>query len=143
MRTCSLVGLQSRGRRHVARSPNAVRARRAGAVKRSPDAAVSGRRVQVMLPLRGYKYIDAARRAEGLLNRCRGKIPNLTKFTSRIDALLNIAVGLTAFVWTFFLFREPRHGPYHEAFVGNSLRRSTQRPTRCLGPCGGPAACAG
>jgi len=70
--------------------------------------------VWVMLPLKGYKYMDAARRAEGLLNRCRGKIPNLTKFTSKIDASLNISVGLTAFVWTFFLFREPRHGRYHE-----------------------------
>uniref|UniRef100_A0A6V0D1F1 Choline transporter-like protein n=1 Tax=Zooxanthella nutricula TaxID=1333877 RepID=A0A6V0D1F1_9DINO len=70
--------------------------------------------VWVMLPLKGYKYMDAARRAEGLLNRCRGKIPNLTKFTGRIDAFINISVGLTSLVWTFFLFRERRHGKYHE-----------------------------
>merc|ERR1711972_517458 len=67
-----------------------------------------------MLPLKGYRYMDAAQRVEGLLNRCRGKIPNLTKFTGRIDALLNISVGLTAFIWTFLLFREPRHGHYHQ-----------------------------
>lgn len=70
--------------------------------------------VWVMLSLKGYKYMDAARRVEGLLNRCRGKIPNLTKFTSRVDTLLNLSVGLTSFFWTFFLFREPRRGHYHE-----------------------------
>lgn len=67
-----------------------------------------------MLPLKGYKYMDAAERVEGLLNRSRGKIPNLTKFTGRFDAFLNISVGLSTFFWTFFLFREPRHGRYHE-----------------------------
>jgi len=70
--------------------------------------------VWVMLPLKGYKYMDAARRVEGLLNRCRGKIPNLTKFTSKIDSFIKISVGLTSLFWTFFLFREPRHGRYHE-----------------------------
>lgn len=70
--------------------------------------------VWVMLPLKGYQYMDAARRVEGLLNRCRGKIPNLTKFTSTIDSFLNMSVGLTALFWTFFLFREPRHGRFHE-----------------------------
>jgi len=70
--------------------------------------------VWVMLPLKGYKYMDAARRAEGLMNRSRGKIPNLTKFTGRIDTFLNLSVGLTTFFWTFFLYREPRHGRYHE-----------------------------
>jgi len=58
--------------------------------------------------------MDAARRSEGLLNRSRGKIPNLTKFTGRIDAFLNISTGLTALFWSFFLYREPRHGRYHE-----------------------------
>lgn len=69
--------------------------------------------VWVMLPLKGYTYMQAAHRVEGLLNRSRGKIPNLTKFTSRIDNILNICVGMTAMFWTFFLFREPRHGRYH------------------------------
>mmetsp|Transcript_19845 Transcript_19845/g.42272 ORF Transcript_19845/g.42272 Transcript_19845/m.42272 type:complete len:655 (-) Transcript_19845:38-2002(-) len=70
--------------------------------------------VWVMLPLKGYKYMHAARRVEGLLNRSRGKIPNLTKFTGRIDIFLNLSVGLSTFFWTFFLNREPRHGRYHE-----------------------------
>eukprot|EP00927_Polykrikos_kofoidii_P046284 TRINITY_DN40501_c0_g1_i1.p1 TRINITY_DN40501_c0_g1~~TRINITY_DN40501_c0_g1_i1.p1 ORF type:complete len:652 (-),score=82.00 TRINITY_DN40501_c0_g1_i1:241-2196(-) len=70
--------------------------------------------VWVMLPLKGYKYMDAARRSEGLLNRCRGKIPNLTKFTGKIEVFLNISVGLVTMFWTFYLFREPRHGRYHE-----------------------------
>jgi len=70
--------------------------------------------VWVMITLKGYKYMDAARRSEGLLNRSRGKIPNLTKFTGRIDAFLNISMGLTALFWSFFLYREPRHGRYHE-----------------------------
>merc|ERR1711974_87703 len=70
--------------------------------------------VWVMLPLKGYRYMDAAERVEGLLNRCRGKIPNLTKFTGRIDSMLNISVGMTAFIWTFLFFREPRHGHYHQ-----------------------------
>ena len=39
--------------------------------------------VLVMLALKGFKYMDSARRVEGLLNRSRGKIPHLTKFTSR------------------------------------------------------------
>ena len=33
--------------------------------------------------LPGFKYMDSARRVEGLINRSRGKIPHLTKFTSR------------------------------------------------------------
>lgn len=76
--------------------------------------------VFVMLALKGYAYMQAAHRTEGLLNRSRGKIPNLTKFTGRIDAILNISVGLTAMFWTFFLFREPRHGRYHEVERINS-----------------------
>lgn len=70
--------------------------------------------VWVMLPLKGYKYMDAARRTEGLLNRSRGKIPNLTKFTGRTEVFLEICVGLTTMFWSFFFFREPRHGRYHE-----------------------------
>merc|ERR1719491_98566 len=70
--------------------------------------------VWVMLPLKGYKYMDAAQRSEGLMNRSRGKIPNLTKFTSKIDAMLSIAVGCQSLFWTFFMFREPRHGAYYE-----------------------------
>ncbi|CAE8648079.1 unnamed protein product, partial [Polarella glacialis] len=70
--------------------------------------------VWVMLPLKGYKYMDSARRVEGLLNRSRGKIPHLHKFTSNIGTALNISVGLTSLVWAFFLYREPRHGRYHE-----------------------------
>lgn len=70
--------------------------------------------VWVMLPLKGYKYMDAARRSEGLLNRSRGKIPNLTKFTGKVDVVMNIAVGLQSLFWTFFMYREPRHGRYHE-----------------------------
>jgi hypothetical protein len=70
--------------------------------------------VWVMLPLKGYKYLDAARRAEGLLNRSRGKIPNLTKFTGRVLAFFQISTGLTTLFWTFYLFREPRHGRYHQ-----------------------------
>eukprot|EP00928_Gymnodinium_smaydae_P017577 TRINITY_DN16720_c0_g1_i1.p1 TRINITY_DN16720_c0_g1~~TRINITY_DN16720_c0_g1_i1.p1 ORF type:complete len:653 (-),score=125.55 TRINITY_DN16720_c0_g1_i1:106-2064(-) len=76
--------------------------------------------VWVMLPLKGYKYMDAARRAEGLLNRSRGKIPNLTKFTGRIETFLNLSVGLSSMFWSFFLFREPRHGRYHEVQHLNS-----------------------
>lgn len=70
--------------------------------------------VWVMLPLKGYTYMDAARRVEGLLNRCRGKIPNLTKFTKNIENFLHLSLGLTSFFWTFFLFREPRHGRTRE-----------------------------
>jgi hypothetical protein len=70
--------------------------------------------VWVMLPLKGYKYLDAARRAEGLLNRSRGKIPNLTKFTARIVSFFQISVGLSTMFWAFYLFREPRRGHYHE-----------------------------
>eukprot|EP00930_Biecheleria_cincta_P060512 TRINITY_DN46151_c0_g1_i1.p1 TRINITY_DN46151_c0_g1~~TRINITY_DN46151_c0_g1_i1.p1 ORF type:complete len:657 (-),score=85.06 TRINITY_DN46151_c0_g1_i1:55-2025(-) len=70
--------------------------------------------VMVMSALKGYKYMEAARRVEGLLNRSRGKIPHLNKFTARTDAMLNISVGLTSMIWAFFLFREPRHGRYHE-----------------------------
>jgi len=68
----------------------------------------------VMLALKGYKYMDAARRVEGLMNRSRGKIPHLNKFTSRIDNFLNMSVGLSSLIWSFFLYREPRHGRYHE-----------------------------
>lgn len=67
----------------------------------------------VMIALKGYPYMDAAARSEGLLNRCRGKIPNLAKFTNKTDSFLNISVGLSAMVWAFFFFREPRHGDYH------------------------------
>merc|ERR1711988_834594 len=70
--------------------------------------------VWVMLPLKGYKYMDAARRSEGLLNRSRGKIPNLTKFSGKVQICLNVAVGLQSLFWTFFMYREPRHGRYHE-----------------------------
>jgi len=65
----------------------------------------------VMIALKGYSFFSAARRAEGLLNRSRGKIPNLTKFTYLVDLFLNTAMGFLAVVWTFFFFREPRaHG---------------------------------
>lgn len=74
----------------------------------------------VMLPLKGYKYMDAAERVEGLLNRCRGKIPNLTKFSTNIDFFMNVSCGLTAFFWAFFLYREPRHGKYHQVHGLNS-----------------------
>ncbi|CAJ1398106.1 unnamed protein product [Effrenium voratum] len=70
--------------------------------------------VIVMLALKGFKYMDSARRTEGLLNRSRGKIPHLTKFTSRIETFLKMSVGLTSMIWAFFLFREPRHGVYHQ-----------------------------
>jgi len=70
--------------------------------------------VWVMLPLKGYTYMEAAERVEGLLNRSRGRIPNLTKFTGKIDMFINISVGLTSMFWTFFLYREPRHGHYHQ-----------------------------
>lgn len=70
--------------------------------------------VWVMLPLKGQKYMDAAKRSEGLLNRSRGKIPNLTKFIGKVDVVLNISVGLQTLFWTFFMYREPRHGRYHE-----------------------------
>ena len=46
--------------------------------------------VLVMLALKGFKYMDSARRVEGLLNRSRGKIPHLTKFTSRTSSLAQI-----------------------------------------------------
>lgn len=79
--------------------------------------------VWVMLPLKGYKYMDAAQRVEGLLNRSRGKIPNLTKFTSRSQSFFDVAVGLSTMFWAFYLFREPRHGRYHqvEHLSGGSL----------------------
>lgn len=70
--------------------------------------------VWVLLPLKGENYMASARRAEGLLNRCRGQIPNLTKFTGKIYTFLNISIGLSAMFWTFLLYREPRHGQYHE-----------------------------
>lgn len=70
--------------------------------------------VWVMLPLKGYRYMDAAKRSEALLNRSRGKIPNLSKFTGKVDVFLNISVGFSSMFWSFFLFREPRHGHYHE-----------------------------
>ncbi|CAE7864183.1 unnamed protein product [Symbiodinium sp. KB8] len=70
--------------------------------------------VLVMLALKGFKYMDSARRVEGLLNRSRGKIPHLTKFTSRIEAFLKGSMGFTSMVWAFFLFREPRQGAYHQ-----------------------------
>eukprot|EP00931_Biecheleriopsis_adriatica_P036553 TRINITY_DN21047_c0_g1_i1.p1 TRINITY_DN21047_c0_g1~~TRINITY_DN21047_c0_g1_i1.p1 ORF type:complete len:657 (-),score=109.08 TRINITY_DN21047_c0_g1_i1:38-2008(-) len=70
--------------------------------------------VLIMLALKGDKYMHSARRVEGLLNRSRGKIPHLDKFTSRIDGFLNISVGLTSLIWAFFLYREPRHGRYHQ-----------------------------
>ncbi|CAK9078004.1 unnamed protein product [Durusdinium trenchii] len=70
--------------------------------------------VLVMLALKGFKYMDSARRVEGLINRSRGKIPHLTKFTSRIETFLKVSVGLTSMIWAFFLFREPRRGAYHQ-----------------------------
>ena len=70
--------------------------------------------VLVMLALKGFKYMDSARRVEGLINRSRGKIPHLTKFTSRIEGFLKVSVGITSMIWAFFLFREPRHGAYHQ-----------------------------
>jgi hypothetical protein len=70
--------------------------------------------VWVMLPLKGYKYMEAAKRSEGLLNRSRGKIPNLTKFSGKVDVVMNISVGMQALFWTFLMYREPRHGHYHE-----------------------------
>jgi len=69
--------------------------------------------VWVMLPLKGYKYLDSAKRAEGLLNRSRGKIPNLTKFTARLLTFFQLSIGLSTMFWAFYLFREPRHGHYH------------------------------
>ena len=50
----------------------------------------------MILPLKGYTYMEAAARSEGLLNRCRGKIPNLTKFTSQVDNFLHVAVAQSA-----------------------------------------------
>jgi len=57
--------------------------------------------------------MDSARRAEGLLNRSRGKIPNLANKTRPLIFFILQAVGVTAVKWTFFLFREPRFGKYN------------------------------
>lgn len=71
--------------------------------------------VWVMLPLKGYTYLEAARRTEALLNRSRGKLPNLAKSASTVTLFLNMSMGLLAFFWTYFFYREPRHGRWHEA----------------------------
>jgi len=95
--------------------------------------------VWVILPLKGYPYMDAARRSEGLLNRCRGKIPNLTKFTGKVDMFLNVSVGLSSVVWGFFLFREPRYGRYHQVenirsneAVDGLFQQTEHSPLLCL-----------
>lgn len=70
--------------------------------------------VWVILPLKGYCYMDAARRSEGLINRARGKIPNLTKFTRTLDSFMNLSVGLNTMVWAYMFYRQPFHGHYHQ-----------------------------
>jgi len=83
--------------------------------------------VWVMIALKGYRYMDAAQRVEGLLNRCRGKIPNLTKFTGKIELFIVTSVGLSTFFWAFFLCREPRPTEHHlqaqSVSVGGSMTR--------------------
>jgi hypothetical protein len=69
--------------------------------------------VYVMIALKGYNFFQAARRAQGLLNRSRGKVPNLVKFTTQVDMFMHLAVGLLVVTWTFFLFREPREKSFH------------------------------
>ena len=53
--------------------------------------------------------MHSARRVEGLLNRSRGKIPNLTKYTGPAETLMNLALGLTSMVMIYLFFREPRN----------------------------------
>jgi len=65
----------------------------------------------VMTAVKGYGFLDAAHRAEGLMNRSRGKIPNLAKVISPMVWFLNQSVGVATMMVVYFFFRErqPKH----------------------------------
>ena len=57
-------------------------------------------------------FFDPSPASVALALKLLGAVPSCS--LARIETFLKMSVGLTSMIWAFFLFREPRHGVYHQ-----------------------------